>query len=122
VTSEWVRQYGLGRVIPPLDVEVATQALVELLDQPKSAWAPAFACLGETFAWPQVVAPLRDYCREALHRSPHPPTPLPLGEGLGVRAAWQLLFARARAIYRTEGPRMLLHRLWRYIQWRLSRL
>ena len=125
VTSEWVRQYNLGRVVPPLDVEAVAQALDELLSQSKSSWAPAFARLGEVFAWPEVVAPLRRYCLSTpppslSRRGGSPPASL-VGEGPGARA-WKLPLARARAIWRTEGPRMLLHRLWRYVQWRLSRL
>jgi hypothetical protein len=30
--------------------------------------------------------------------------------------------ARAKSIWRTEGTRALLHRVWRYFQWRLARL
>ncbi len=121
VTSEWVRQYQLGRVVPPMDVDAVAKGLNELLSQPKAAWAPAFAHLAEVFAWPEVVAPLRRYCLSERSASPNRPPAghLPLAT---TRLPLSTLFARARAIWRTEGAGVLLHRLWRYVQWRLSRL
>jgi len=121
VTSEWVRQHQLGRVVPPKDVNAVAQALNELLSQPKSTWAPAFARLAEVFAWPQVAAPLRRYCLSGpsalSNRSPTGHSPLST-----TRFPISTLLARARAIWRAEGTGVLLHRLWRYVQWRLSRL
>jgi GT2 family glycosyltransferase len=119
VTSEWVREYGIGAVVPPFDARAVARALGDLLDKPKAAWAPAFEPLRASLEWSQVVQPLLRYCLEGdlapdrLHREA--PTPPPSPESTAGR------LARARTIWRTEGARVLLHRAWRYLQWRLSR-
>jgi glycosyltransferase involved in cell wall biosynthesis len=118
VTSQWVAQGGLGRVIPPLDSAAASQALIELLSQPKSAWAPAFAGVRETHTWLRVIAPLRQYC---LSGTPAPDRNAGRSSPPGSRPAWHSNLARARFIWRREGFRALLHRLRRYLQWRISR-
>jgi glycosyltransferase involved in cell wall biosynthesis len=119
VTSEWIRDYGIGVVVPPFDPDAVGRGLVEILDRPKAAWAQSFEPLRASLEWTQVVGPLLHYCLEGdyapdrLDRQalkPPPPAESPAG-GL----------ARARSIWRTEGTRVLLHRAWRYLQWRLSR-
>jgi GT2 family glycosyltransferase len=119
VTSEWVREYGIGAVVPPFDVEAVARGLGEILDRPKAAWAPAFEPLRASLEWSQVVQPLLRYCMEGDYapdrldrQAPEPPPSPDITAGR---------LARARAIWRTEGARVLLHRAWRYLQWRLSR-
>ena len=120
ITSEWVQRYALGVVVPQFDVDAVAAGLNAILDRPKSDWAPAFEPLRETMTWTQAVKPLLKYCLEGayapdrLERLPPPAAPAPAGP------AGRL--ARARHIWRTEGKRVLLHRIWRYIQWRLARL
>jgi hypothetical protein len=122
VTSTWVQEHGIGRVIPPFDAAAAAEALCALLDQPKAAFTANFDALYALYRWPRVVQPLRDYC---LHGTPAPDQPrsknakgnklhssrLPVG--------WR--FSRAWFILRHEGISPLLHRLGRYIQWRILR-
>lgn len=120
VTSEWVRQYDLGRVVPPHDPAAVAQALIELLDRPKAEWAPAFEPLMSRFRWKQVVQPLLEYCQRGAYapdRATRFPQAAPAAGAPPVQTRW----ARAMFIWRTEGTRALLHRTWRYIQWRLSR-
>ena len=119
VTSEWVRQYGLGQVVPPRDVDAVANALKILLERPKSGWAPAFEPVMTAFSWSRLVAPLERYYREGDYAPdrldrPEPPDEL-------ASATLSDLLARARFIRRREGWRAVLHRLWRYIQWRLAR-
>lgn len=64
VMSEVVRAQGLGRVIPAQNPEAAAVALNELLGQPKSAWAAAFAAYAESARWSRIVEPIRRYCLE----------------------------------------------------------
>jgi glycosyltransferase involved in cell wall biosynthesis len=118
VTSEWVREYGIGVVVPPFDAQAVGRGLIEILDQPKASWAPAFEPLRASLEWNQVVKPLLRYCLEGDYapdrldrQAPEPP---PADSPAGR-------LARARNIWRTEGTRVLLHRAWRYLQWRLSR-
>ncbi|RPI24111.1 MAG: glycosyltransferase, partial [Chloroflexota bacterium] len=118
ITSEWIRQYDLGEVVPPFDVEAVAHGLNAILDQPKAAWAPRFAPLHASLTWSQAVRPLLAYCLnggiapDRPKRQPKPVAPVIPVSGL----------ARARYILRTQGPRVLAHRLWRYFQWRMSRL
>ena len=120
ITSEWVQQYELGIVVPPFDVDAVAAGLNTILDKPKSAWMPSFEPLRETMTWNQAVKPLLHYCWEGgyapdrLERIPPEVTHASAGS-LGR-------LARARHILHTEGKRVLLHRIWRYMQWRLSRL
>jgi len=117
VTSEWVRQYRLGVVVPQNDPQAVSDGLNLLLNQPKADFAPAFEPLFERYRWSAVIAPLRRYCLEYAYapdrqeRSALPTAASPERSNL----------ARALYIYRTEGFRALLHRLWRHLQWRLSR-
>ena len=120
VTSQWVLDGRLGRVIPPLDATAAAQALDELLSQPKSAWAEAFAPLKQTFAWTQVVAPLRAYCLSG-NSAPDRGASLASPDANNAQPVWKSNLARARSIWRREGLGALLRRLRRHIQWRLSR-
>ncbi len=119
VTSEWVREFELGQVAPEADSAGIADALIKILDQPKTAYADAFASLSNRFSWPIVVQPLLQYClmgdyapdrRERLGQDK-----TTLGFGLGKSR-----FVRALFVWRTEGTKVLLHRLWRFIQWRLS--
>ena len=120
VTSEWVRQYGLGEVVPPFDVDAVARSLIAILDRPKSAWAPAFEPLRETFQWSQVVQPLLRYCLEGGYAPDRQDRGAPPAHPSGNGTASHL--ARAWHIWHTEGGRMLMHRVWRHIQWRLGRL
>lgn len=121
VTSEWVRQYSLGRVVPPCDEKAAAAALVDLLDRPKSEWAAFFEPLREVFEWSRVVEPLRRYCLQGEAAPDRAAARQPAAQP-GKSSAWKSRLARARYIFRTEGPAVLLHRSWRFIQWRLSQL
>jgi len=120
VTSEWVRQYGLGEVVPPFDIYSIARSLTAILDRKKEVWAPAFEPLRESLGWSEVIKPLLRYCREGeyapdrqergvMEEVPDMPSPV-------------AVLTRAKSIWRTEGIWMLLHRAWRYLQWRLSRI
>lgn len=119
VTSEWVKKYGLGEVVPEFDEKAVAEGLIALLSKPKESWVHAFAPLQETHHWKTVVKPLTDYCLEGTYapdrRDRSAMAPEVIGNSPGDR------LARARHIWRTEGTGVLLHRIWRYIQWRLSR-
>jgi GT2 family glycosyltransferase len=122
VTSEWVQQHGIGQVIPPFDEAAAAGALGDLLDQPKSAMAANYDALHELYRWPRVVQPLLEYC---LHGTAAPDHPRRRGDSnatdMPSRLPWHWRFSRAWYILRHEGLSALLHRLGRYIQWRILR-
>jgi GT2 family glycosyltransferase len=123
MSGEWVQEYGLGGIAPEGDAAGVAAALNALLDQPKAAFAAAFEPLMARFAWPVVVQPLLHYCRTGKlapdrldRRAPvdaaSPAGPSPLERSRLVRALY---------IWRTEGTRAVLHRVWRYVQWRMAR-
>ena len=123
VTSEWVQRYQVGAVVPPMDVNAIAKALSRLLSTPKNNWQPAFTPLTKIFIWRHVIEPLKRYCLQgfpaadiAQGRSPIAADPA----STNFNQSWHQGLARARYIWRTEGFRMLLHRVWRYIQWKLS--
>jgi hypothetical protein len=106
-----------------MDVDAIAKALITLLSTPKDYWQPAFAPLAQIFSWSHVIEPLKRYCLQgapaadlASGRTPLPPDPAVTN----FNQSWQHGLARARFIWRTAGFRMLLHRAWRYIQWKLS--
>lgn len=117
-TSEWVRQYDLGRVVPPLDAEAVANALIQMLDQPKGNGSAAFEAVRDSFRWRAVVAPLRQYCLRG--------TPAPDRQShdrvayRAPRRSPRALLSRGLSIWRTEGIAVLVHRVKRYLQWRLS--
>jgi GT2 family glycosyltransferase len=119
VTSEWVRQYDLGRVAPPSNADAIAGALVEMLEMPKEAWAPAFEKARAYFFWSRVVEPLRQYCRGGALAADRKITRLG-PEGARPGKIWRGRLARARYIWRNQGSGALLRRLWRFLQWRLS--
>jgi len=118
VTSQWVFEHGLGRVIPPLDAAAASQALIELLSRSKSEWAQAFTGLRETLTWSQVTIPLRQYC---LKGTPAPDRKDGKSSHHKAISGWRSNLARARFIWKREGFSALLYRFRRYLQWRISR-
>ena len=121
VTSEWVEQHGIGRVIPPFDEAAAAQALGDLLDQPKGALDSNFDRLHEIYQWPKIVQPLRQYCLHGAPAADQPRRASAKGSSLQAKLPWYWRFSRAWFILRREGLKALLQRLGRYIQWRILR-
>jgi GT2 family glycosyltransferase/glycosyltransferase involved in cell wall biosynthesis len=117
ITSEWVRQYNLGVVVPPFETHAVAAGLNALLDKQKKEFAQAFEPLFSHFRWSQVVEPLQRYCLEGTYAPDRlDRTAQPEPESLN-----RSNLARAIYILKTEGLKALLHRAWRHLQWRLSR-
>lgn len=62
-TALIVQRYGLGRVVAVGDVEGVAEAVLEVLEQPRETWAPAFDRAREVFTWERVAEPLLAFCR-----------------------------------------------------------
>ena len=120
ITSEWIREYGLGEVVPPHDPAAVSQALLRILAKSKDAWQPAFAPLKKHMTWQAVVAPLRRYCLEGGY-APDRDGRTPADE---IGQATTLSWAVSRLVYllRTGGWKTVLHRGWRFIQWKFGNL
>jgi glycosyltransferase involved in cell wall biosynthesis len=106
-TSEWISEYGVGRVVPPDDPAAVAQALVEVLSTPKEEYAPRFDPIHEKLAWSTVVAPLRNYCSSRTRTSDRKP---PEPESFRTRVLRILYEEGAGALYR-KGWRALRKRL-----------
>jgi len=120
ITSEWIREYGLGQVVPPQDTRAVEQALISMLDKSKDSWFQKFEAFGDDFQWGEVAAPLRKYCLEGLYA---PDRLVRERSAVGKNESgggWRLNWARARFIYRFEGWRGLTHRTWRYLQRKIA--
>jgi GT2 family glycosyltransferase len=119
ITSTWVRENRIGKVVPPFDTGAVSAALIEILGRPKEAWSSAFASLDKNFRWSQVVSPLRNYCLSGSYAADRQ---LRAEGGINSKPSspWRTKLARARFIMHSEGWRGLAHRTWRYVQWRLA--
>ena len=119
VTSQWVNEFNLGKVVPPDDHKAVSAAIIALLDTPKENWTAAFSTLIENMNWKQVVNPLRQYC----YRSDFVPDRNYIFANRGTKQSqWRSYWARARYILRNEGFQALVNRLGRQIQARISRI
>ncbi len=122
VTSEWVQEYGLGRVVPESDADAVADALDFLLSRPKNDFALAFEPLMDEFSWPRVVEPLLAYCREGGYAPDREVrTALQAPQSAGLSPLDHSRLVKAVFIWRTQGTRAVLHHIWRYVQWRLAR-
>lgn len=117
VTSEWVRQKELGAVVPPFNPGAVARGLIHILDQPKEYWASRFGDLREILSWSSVVRPLHRYCLEGGY------APDRLERSAGETDAEEDInyLRHALTLWRQEGFSTLVHRTWRYLQWRLAR-
>jgi glycosyltransferase involved in cell wall biosynthesis len=111
VTSEWVRERGLGRVVPPDDPAAVSAALDAMLERPKLAWAPAFDPLPAEFEWNQVVEPLRRYCLAGAYAADRPERepPAPPAPQRGP-------LAQAMYLWGTVGFKTMLARAWKVLR------
>lgn len=117
ITSEWIKEYNLGVVVPEFDEEAVSAGLIQLLDKPKDFWKENFNPLWEELQWERVVEPLRKYCLEGGYA---PDRQNRVSSNHTQSNTQSSLFARARFIWRTEGTTALIHRTGRYIQHRLA--
>jgi GT2 family glycosyltransferase len=119
VTSEWIREYQLGEVVPPFNAGEVAEGLLRLLEKPKTHWTANFEPLHSRLSWVSVVQPLVRYCLEGAYAPDRldrlAPAPVALHGEIGR-------LSRAGMIWRQEGFRSLLYRGWRYLQWRLARI
>ncbi len=62
-TALLVQRYGLGRVVAAQDVEDVTEAIVQILTEPKERYAAAFARAQADLTWENAAKPLIAFCR-----------------------------------------------------------
>jgi len=118
VTSEWVKEYQIGAVVPPFNVEAVAETLNRLLEKPKEQWNANFERLRPKLAWGLVVQPLYRYCLEGAY-APDRLNRLSVEPPGGEVEISRL--SRAATIWRHEGFPALAYRGWRYLQWWMAR-
>jgi glycosyltransferase involved in cell wall biosynthesis len=118
MVSQWIQSYGLGRTVPPHDAAAVSEALIEVLSRPKQAWYVDFDGLATKLHWRQVAEPLHRFCLEGENAADR--ALIAKGMPDSNRPNWNNLYYRAVYILKNQGLRMLLHRIWRYFQWRLA--
>jgi GT2 family glycosyltransferase/glycosyltransferase involved in cell wall biosynthesis len=119
LTSEWVSGYGIGKVVPESDEKAVGDALIHILENPSLDWYSGAAPLIENLKWSATTQPLREY----IHCGDFPPDrsePAASSTLSGISIPMDI--ARARMIWKIEGPGMFFHRLWRTMLNRFSRL
>jgi len=82
-TSELIERYGLGIVTDYQDAAGVAQAILRLLETPRSRLEPAFEEARQALTWAQASRPLRAFCRQprpAPDRSLRPPPVHPCQE------------------------------------------
>ncbi len=62
-TGDLVARHDLGRLVGFGDVDGVAQALLDVLAQPRAAWAPRFPAVRAQLTWGRVVGPLANFCR-----------------------------------------------------------
>jgi glycosyltransferase involved in cell wall biosynthesis len=60
--AEWVERYDIGAVVPPHDPEAFARAVLDVLAQPKQAFAERMAPLASSLTWERAVEPLLRFC------------------------------------------------------------
>ena len=117
ITSEWVVQYQLGRVVPPFDSQAVGRALSDLLSEPREERARFFDPLHQRLHWSSVVEPLRRYCLEGGYAPDRGNLPTTVSPKKNLVTSY---LARAYYLGRREGLGTAAHRAWRTIQRRLA--
>jgi glycosyltransferase involved in cell wall biosynthesis len=62
-TSEIIGRYELGVLVDSQDVDGVAQALVQILEKPRSAYQPAFEAARRLLTWENAARPLQTFCR-----------------------------------------------------------
>ncbi|MDW8064559.1 MAG: glycosyltransferase [Anaerolineae bacterium] len=78
-TSDLVERYGLGVVVDYKDEGGVAEAILQLLETPKSAWAPRFQRAQQDLTWERAAQPLLEFCRNPRRA----PDKVALGNRLG---------------------------------------
>jgi GT2 family glycosyltransferase len=118
ITSEWIKKYNIGIVCSEFDKKSVADAINQILNSPKPIWETGFTELQNKLKWEKVVEPLRAYVlggtkapdRNKNNNQIHIP----------IHKNFRLKLAKALFLFKNEGLHVLLHRIWRYIQWQLS--
>jgi hypothetical protein len=119
VVSEWVQKYRLGS--PHLRrYHCRKGKFDQLLDEPNIVSDQSYEKLRSDFTWDNVVQPLRRYC----HHGSHAPDRSDTRNSILIEVNGQqcIHYSPSRFHLAERGGQVLLQRVWKYCQWRLSSL
>jgi len=117
VMSEQVREWRLGRLVAPGDVQGVTTAILDLLDTPdlRASYQSRFDQAAARYQWEVVTAPLVNFCAnprlapdKAYLKQVYP---VGTGETLPSKA-WRTLIS--------QGVSGLMRQINEYLRWRLQ--
>lgn len=120
ITSEWIREYGLGEVVPEHNPEAVTQALLRILGRSREDWKSIFAPIKQIMTWQAVTEPLRRYCLSSAYAPDRQDRSKSHVKERSSSFRWAL--GRIMFLMRSGGLRAVLHRGWRFIQWKLGKI
>jgi glycosyltransferase involved in cell wall biosynthesis len=66
-TSDLIQEYGLGAVVDYEDTHAVAEAMIRLLEAPRSARAAPFDRVRKQLTWDRVAQPLIDFCLHPHH-------------------------------------------------------
>jgi len=75
--SQIVEHHGLGIVVDYEDDAGVAEAILNLLEQPHSAWQDRFAHVQAEMTWEHAAQPLIEFCRNPYLAADHPAVDLP---------------------------------------------
>ncbi len=64
VTSELIERYHLGQVVAGGDVSAVAEAIIQLVNQPKTDFNPQFERIRQSLTWEQAAQPLIRFCHQ----------------------------------------------------------
>jgi glycosyltransferase involved in cell wall biosynthesis len=70
-TSEIVARYGLGVIVGYEDVPAVADAILQLLDEPRTARRPGFEAARAELSWENAARPLVEFCRQPRRAADH---------------------------------------------------
>jgi hypothetical protein len=65
-TADIAKDYGLGHVVRPGDVDAVAEAILRLVSEPSGASAPGFRAAKEAFSWERTAQPLIRFCADPV--------------------------------------------------------
>jgi glycosyltransferase involved in cell wall biosynthesis len=119
VMSDLVAAHGLGRTVPPRDVDALTHALLELLDTPnlRQTLAPRFEQVAAAYRWDVVVGPLIEFCANPRFAPDRPYlSAMPMAEA--APTPWWALAGKAWQALCKHGAAGLLRQVRQYLRWK----
>lgn len=117
VLSEEVDRRQLGRVVPVEDVTAVAEAILAVVDQPRSAYAAAMIQTAAHYHWQKVAEPLVRFCRHPV-QAPDKVPPYPNSLSFDLQPPARRLPQKAWHALRIDGVSGLARQVTQYMRWR----